>query len=231
MTYVSLFSGAGISDWGFHLAGWDCLAQVEIDKQANAVRKRHFPEVQHFTDVNAFDCMALHHANIWHTRWEEFEEMRKNPKYDSAPARYYELKSIEAVAKEFGVSRQAMHDVLRIRGVEFYPQAREGQENHFYRGGSKAKDVAHNQLEKALKRGTVTRPTKCSLCGVEPSTFKDGRSAIQAHHEDYAKPLEVVWLCQKCHHKIHRDRYLNGLKEVAHTEAPIKIDALIGGFP
>jgi DNA (cytosine-5)-methyltransferase 1 len=56
MTYVSLFSGAGINDYGFELAGWECLAQVEIDKAANDVRKHHFPDVQHYEDVRSFDA-------------------------------------------------------------------------------------------------------------------------------------------------------------------------------
>jgi hypothetical protein len=30
-----------------------------------------------------------------------------------------------------------------------------------------------------------------------------------AHHEDYDKPLEVVWLCQPCHKQRHKE-ILNG---------------------
>jgi len=26
---------------------------------------------------------------------------------------------------------------------------------------------------------------------------------IQAHHPDYSKPLEVIYLCVYCHHKLH----------------------------
>lgn len=53
---MSLFSGAGISDVGFDRAGWECAAQVEIDKQANRVRKMHFPNVRHFEDIRSFDA-------------------------------------------------------------------------------------------------------------------------------------------------------------------------------
>jgi len=32
---------------------------------------------------------------------------------------------------------------------------------------------------------------------------KCGNSKSQAHHEDYSKPLEVIWLCFICHRKQH----------------------------
>jgi Bacillus phage endonuclease len=48
----------------------------------------------------------------------------------------------------------------------------------------------------AVKEGMLIRPSQCSRC------FKEGK--IEAHHEDYMKPLEIIWLCRSCHGKEHR---------------------------
>lgn len=30
-----------------------------------------------------------------------------------------------------------------------------------------------------------------------------GELEVQVHHEDYSKPLEVIWLCDPCHREVH----------------------------
>lgn len=45
------------------------------------------------------------------------------------------------------------------------------------------------------RRGKLTQEP-CSECGSPDS---------QMHHHDYTKPLEVEWLCRKCHLKRHKD--------------------------
>jgi predicted DNA-binding protein YlxM (UPF0122 family) len=121
---------------------------------------------------------------------------------DDAVALYSEGQSIGDIANEYGVSRQAMWDVLRRR-TKMRPNLRYGKDNHFYRGETKDSDWAQNKVEKALKRGDLLRPALCEKCGSSP-IFKDGRTGIHAHHPDYNKPLEVVWLCQRCHHEWHK---------------------------
>jgi hypothetical protein len=53
---------------------------------------------------------------------------------------------------------------------------------------------ARAKMKHAIKRGRLVR-LPCEVCG-------DAKS--HGHHEDYAKPLDVVWLCQKHHMERHR---------------------------
>lgn len=46
-----------------------------------------------------------------------------------------------------------------------------------------------------LRRGKLVRqPCSC------------GNPKSQMHHEDYGKPLEVIWLCRECHLALHREK-------------------------
>jgi ribosomal protein S27AE len=58
------------------------------------------------------------------------------------------------------------------------------------------KKIAHSALQNAVKRGEVIRQERCSKCA--------SLEKIEAHHDDYNKPLEVRWLCEKCHKEWHR---------------------------
>ena len=68
---------------------------------------------------------------------------------------------------------------------------------------------ARRLVQIAVAKGTLTRPDSCQRCGGSPppASRRDGsaRYPIQGHHEDYSKPLEVIWLCTPCHKLIHAD--------------------------
>lgn len=51
MRFISLFSGIGGFDLGFERASMECVAQVEFNKNAANVLKRHWPKVPLFEDV------------------------------------------------------------------------------------------------------------------------------------------------------------------------------------
>lgn len=53
--------------------------------------------------------------------------------------------------------------------------------------------AAHAAVRKAIVSGALVRPDACSVC------LRSRR--IDAHHPDYSKPLEVIWVCRSCHAK------------------------------
>ncbi len=57
--------------------------------------------------------------------------------------------------------------------------------------------AAHCMVSRAVKAGILKRPCRCSVC--------HKKRKILAHHEDYKKPLDVLWLCQPCHKQMHKD--------------------------
>lgn len=64
------------------------------------------------------------------------------------------------------------------------------------------KDAARAAVANAILRGDLVRPTHCTACGVADSKMSDGRTAIQGHHhKGYNYPLDVKWLCHRCHYE------------------------------
>ncbi len=64
-----------------------------------------------------------------------------------------------------------------------------------YRAANRHKTLAQNLVNRALKSGTLTRPSNCERCT---------NPAEEAHHPDYSRPLDVIWLCVPCHGLEHR---------------------------
>lgn len=54
---------------------------------------------------------------------------------------------------------------------------------------------ARQMVRKAVLSGKLKRPEICFDCGLKKRTH--------GHHEDYSKPLAVIWLCAKCHSNRH----------------------------
>ena len=57
------------------------------------------------------------------------------------------------------------------------------------------KRAAHIIVGNAIRDGHLIRPDKCENCGCS--------SNLQAHHDNYMKPLDVRWLCVACHSDWH----------------------------
>jgi len=60
--------------------------------------------------------------------------------------------------------------------------------------------IAKSAVYYAVRHGKLIRPDHCVLCGQ--------KCRPQAHHDDYSKPLEVIWLCSPCHKVADKKRAL-----------------------
>ena len=58
------------------------------------------------------------------------------------------------------------------------------------------KEMARRKLRYAVASGKVVKPSQCEGCFTEVE--------LGGHHEDYSKPFEVEWFCDKCHKELHR---------------------------
>ncbi len=61
-----------------------------------------------------------------------------------------------------------------------------------------AKVEANWEVYRAVEDGRLVRPDHCERCG-EPT------DKAQAHHEDYSRPLDVEWFCERCHKAHHKE--------------------------
>jgi len=60
----------------------------------------------------------------------------------------------------------------------------------------KPKHDAHLLVMYAVRLGMIKKEKECQICR---STLR-----VEGHHEDYKKPLDVIWLCKVCHVNVHK---------------------------
>lgn len=61
---------------------------------------------------------------------------------------------------------------------------------------------ARQDLRNAVAKGLITK-LPCEVCG---------EKKVHAHHTDYSKPFDVMWLCVPHHYQLHRKYNENGEK-------------------
>jgi hypothetical protein len=84
-------------------------------------------------------------------------------------------------------------------GLEYIKDIYAGQinaENEHNKQIEEVKSKARSLVAQALLSGEIIKPKHCTACELAP--------AEEAHHSNYLKPLEVDWLCCKCHTRFHK---------------------------
>jgi len=69
-----------------------------------------------------------------------------------------------------------------------------------HRGANEEQTRAGWKLRRCVVSGQIRKPAACSSC--------ETTGSVEAHHEDYSRPLEVSWLCRKCHVALHQMRHV-----------------------
>lgn len=99
--------------------------------------------------------------------------------------RYYEANKEELKEKQKAYDNTKKGKESRKKSYDKYRFSEEG----------KRKEKARSVVNHALRDGKLTKPEVCERC--------ECTSKVEGHHEDYDKPLEVLWLCKQCHEDTH----------------------------
>lgn len=100
--------------------------------------------------------------------------------------------------KKYGVGvycKQCKNTWKKENGNRLYENVAENRkQNKDYQNKIPSWWITNN----AIRSGALVRPEVCSVCKT--------KTKVEAHHEDYTKPLEVVWVCKSCHIELDRVR-------------------------
>src|SRR5688572_12175546 len=72
---------------------------------------------------------------------------------------------------------------------------------------SPLKYAAVSAVGRAVRDGKLSKQP-CEVCG---------GTNVEAHHDDYSKPLDIRWLCVEHHREHHRKEKLSRLQKDTHT--------------
>ncbi|MCC7194600.1 MAG: hypothetical protein IT356_03490 [Gemmatimonadaceae bacterium] len=119
------------------------------------------------------------------------ESYRRNAERACAYQRTYRSENRDKLRDYFRGYRQRRSDITSAAQLR-------------WNASNPEKRRAHSRLWEAIRAGSVVQQSACEVCA---STMR-----VEAHHDDYAKPLSVRWLCKVCHVAADRQRQQ---KEVA----------------
>lgn len=135
----------------------------------------------------------------------------------SGYCKQYQIVNREKIAENKRVRYQLNRERVLVEGKKYrevnrekiakrdkaYSKTHNGKAAHRkatvnYRENYPEKWRAHDKVMKAVRSRRLKKPF---CCVVDSSDCSD---QLEAHHEDYSKPLEVIWLCAIHHRWVHR---------------------------
>jgi len=123
------------------------------------------------------------------------ESIEKNKKYKAEWQRKNRVLLNARLRERYKNNLEKSRLLGRIR-TKKYRQTDKGKDlkrkyDEIYYKNNKEKIKAQNKVRNAIYRGKLIRPNICDIC--------KNVGNPHAHHEDYSKPFEIIWMCHKCH--------------------------------
>ena len=121
---------------------------------------------------------------------------RRDPRYKDIVSLFDSGKTAKELAELYGVGICTIEDVLKTRGIE--RGDKRGYKHMLGNPGGRNREAKEFRsiVAKAKREGVLVAPELCSEC--------HEKKKLSGHHDDYSKPLEVRWLCTRCHNKFHQ---------------------------
>jgi hypothetical protein len=95
--------------------------------------------------------------------------------------------------------RRANPEENRRRKRAGYSPEKRKEYDRKYCAENREKREAKNLVNNAILRGALVRPSRCEACHEQIKP--------EAHHENYEKPFDVIWLCSSCHKRRHAGHF------------------------
>jgi|SRR5215217_2883309 len=124
-------------------------------------------------DKTCKECRKIKSKENRQSNLERYREADKK-RYAESPKRRENKKRYNSTE-----TAKEKHKLRTRRNIDKFPE----------------KKRARGLLHYHIKKGNIIRPDICSSCSKN--------TLVHGHHHDYSRPLEVEWLCSKCHYKEH----------------------------
>ncbi len=151
--------------------------------------------------VNDVECKTILIDKLWYVivngvTCKLYRGWKKDKSGRNGRSRCFKLKSFcQICAKEFFGSMadprkycsKSCGSKISVRGLN--------SKHISMPGGKELRIIAENWINYRVERGRIIPPKICSNC--------KSHGDMHAHHPDYNKFNEVIWLCIYCHKRVH----------------------------
>lgn len=133
-------------------------------------------------------CASEWHRNYYNANTSEINEHNRN---------YYKANAAKTNEHNRNYQKDNAAKISELKR-KYYAEHREqiAEVRRKYRKENSEKTKAMDIANQAIRKGILKRSNICSKCGV-------CSGIMDAHHPDYLRQLDVVWLCRSCHQKLH----------------------------